>query len=244
MTLRRTLVAAACCCALIAAAIAASVVLGGGDGTPADAATEPTPTPTATVTSTSSPAPRSTADRAELLRTCPARLPATEFDGPAPRPSDDPDWLAFQERMQVAVNTAEKYHRALPRDQQGHPPAFLWAETAVLVQVTRDAEAVRRELQARIGPGVTVRVETVRYSAPELDRLRTAIMAVAQRELAEQWAGIGWTVDNRVELSVEGDVEAARRVVAAHVPDPCSWIVEHGQRAVAAAAAGRYDPVP
>lgn len=131
---------------------------------------------------------------------------------------------ARQERVEPALEIARGYLEKLPADQAGS----LRNDSdngAVVVQVTRDAERVRAELQRRVGDGVTVRVETVRYSQAEIGRIADRIQALKGIPFSSLGRGGG---NGRVDVTVTGDVEKAREALA-KVADPCSFTVEFAE---------------
>ena len=97
------------------------------------------------------------------------------------------------------------------------------ARSAVVVQVTRDAGRVGRDLQERFGGDVRAEVETVRYSTVELERAEETIKGIE----GLVWSGMGTGANGRVEVLVPGDAEAAHALIARSL-DPCMFKVEHG----------------
>jgi len=203
--MRRGTAAAAACTALLAAGLAAC----GDEGAPVSAA----------------PAPPAKPTRAELLATCPAKAPSWEHDGfRPPAGTDDPGFLRLQDSLTRAADIAGRYLATLPADQAGEL-RLDYAGPAVVVQVTRDAEAVRRELRNRIGDGVQAEVETVRYSLAELRRASDTILAIRAAELT----GVGAGANGRVEVQVAKaeDIPATTALIAKSV-DPCMFTVTQG----------------
>jgi len=203
--MRRGTAAAAACTALLAAGLAAC----GDERAPVSAA----------------PAPAGKPTRAELLATCPAKAPAWEPDGlPAPASTDDPGYLRLQDALTRAADLADRYLATLPADQVGEL-RMSYAGPAIVVQVTRDAEAVRRELQKRFGDGVSAEVETVRYSLAELQRASDTILDIPTAKVTS----VGASANGRVEVQVPKaeDIPAATALIAKSV-DPCMFTVTQG----------------
>jgi hypothetical protein len=172
------------------------------------------------------PAGPSPADeRARLLATCPAEAPSwTDVDGPV---GDDPGLAERQAALSRAADVAQAYLSGLPADMTG-AVRLDHHRRAIVVQVTRDGDRVREELQPRLADGVTAVVETVRYSTAELTRAAATIRGLKDLE----WSTIATGgADGRVEVTVPGDVEAARAAITA-VVDPCMVRVRHGGRPV------------
>ena len=168
-----------------------------------------------------SAAPASAAsERARLLASCPAEAPAWEA-GLAPV-TEDAQSIARGEVVDRAVEVAKTYLASLPADQVG----VLRVDAdrlAVVVQVTRDADRVRRDLRQRFGAEVRAEVETVRYSKVELERAEETIRGLKGLE----WNGMGTGANGRVEVQVPGDAAAAQALIARSL-DPCMFTVKHG----------------
>ncbi len=125
-----------------------------------------------------------------------------------------------QNDLEPAVDTARHYLKDLPVDQAGDL-RLDQLHGAVIVQVTRDAEHVREQLQQAVGESATIVVETIRYSKAQL---KEAMKAIGQLEGLE-WVSLGaGGGDGRVEVDVVGDAEDARRRIEA-VVDPCMVLV-------------------
>jgi hypothetical protein len=161
--------------------------------------------------------------RAELLRTCPAKAPSWEDELPPPS-TDGHGEVPQSPAVDRASDVAHAYLDALPADQTGdlrvnHP------DQKVVVQVTRDAERVRRELQERVGDDVRVVVETVRWPKAELERARARMRTLP----GLTWSGLGVSNDNRVEVVVppEMGVREAEALLAKTF-DPCMFTVTEG----------------
>ncbi len=121
-----------------------------------------------------------------------------------------------QEDVQPAVNAARRYLSALPDDQAGELRVDS-AHGAVVVQVTRDAEQVRAELQAEVGDSAGIVVETIRYSQTQLKRAVRAIEELDGIRLVSIGAG---GANGRVDLEVRGDLDDVRRLVS-NVAEAC-----------------------
>jgi hypothetical protein len=203
--MRRGTAAAAACIALLATGLAAC-----GD--------QPAPVSAA-------PEPRATPSRAELLATCPAQAQAWYADKAGEQVTDDPEALRAQEAVTRGADVARQYLAKLPADQVGELRVEP-AGGAVIVQVTRDADRVGRELQQRLGDDVRAQVETVRYSKTELDRAAATIRALPGLEMVS----IGTSANGRVEIEV-AKVEAipATRALIAKAVDPCMFAVTKGE---------------
>ena len=128
-----------------------------------------------------------------------------------------------QERLQETAQTATAYLAELPPEQAG-VVRLDQRRGAVVVQVTRDAERVQRELQERVGTAARVEAETVRYSQAELERVAQRILSLPGLNLSGVSHG---GADGRVDVAVRRDLEQARRWIAA-VADPCSFRVTLG----------------
>jgi hypothetical protein len=128
-----------------------------------------------------------------------------------------------QSQLSAAAAVAAEYLEQLPDDQAGE----LRLDTAhggIVVQVTRDAEQVRVDLQSMVGDDVRVTMEAVRFSQAEL----TLIAARIERLPGLRWNSLGAGNGNgRVEVTVPGDPDEARRLIE-DVADPCSFTVTHG----------------
>jgi hypothetical protein len=139
-----------------------------------------------------------------------------------------------QERLSSVAVTAEEYLDRLPRDQAGEARLDS-ARGAVVVQVTRDADRVRAELQERVGDVALIVIETVRFSKEELKLIARRI----ERLEGLRWTSIGaGGCNGRVDVMVPGDPDEARRLIE-EVADPCSFAVTHGVAAILASAASR-----
>lgn len=128
---------------------------------------------------------------------------------------------AREEAVRPALDIAAGHLATLPSDQAGTVRNDS-DNGAVVVTVTRDAEQVRRDLQAKVGDKVRVKVETIRWSQAELQRIAAKVEGVKGLALT------GWSADaanGRVEVSVERDVEGARKRLAT-IADPCAIHVE------------------
>jgi hypothetical protein len=173
---------------------------------------------------------RPAAERARLLATCPAEAPSwTDVDGPVSL-----DGLAERTAaLDRAATVAEAYLGELPADMTGEV-RLDHNHRAIVVQVTRDAERVRAELQRRFDDDdVTAAVETVRYSKAELAQAAATIRTLPGLESATVSTGGG---DGRVEVAVRGDVGVARTAINRAV-DPCMVKVRRGGHAVPLAPA-------
>jgi hypothetical protein len=129
-----------------------------------------------------------------------------------------------QSELSAAAAIAADYLDALPPDQAGG----LRLDTAhggIVVQVTRDAEGVRAELQSMVGDDVRVTMETVRFSQSELSLIAARIERLPGLRCHSLGAGGG---NGRVDVMVPGDPDEARRLIEA-VADPCSFAVTHGE---------------
>jgi hypothetical protein len=159
-------------------------------------------------------------ERARLLASCPAEAPAWET-GRVPV-TEDAQSIARGRVVDRAAEVARTYLAALPADQVGVLRVDA-ARLAVVVQVTRDADRVRRDLQDRFGAEVRAEVETVRYSKVELERAEETIRGIQGLE----WNGMGTGANARVEVQVPGDAAAAQALIARSL-DPCMFTVKHG----------------
>jgi hypothetical protein len=195
---RRTTAALACGAALIATTAAC----GGDEPAPADVAPQ---------------------GRAELLAACPAQAPSwTEQAGAkaAAPAADDPAYSR-------AVDVATRYLAGLPADQAGELRVDQ-AGRVVVVQVTRDADRVRRELGDRIGDAARVEVETVRWSKSELERATGTVARMPGLDLTSVGAG----ADGRVEVTVpDAAAIPETRAALAKALDPCMVRVTQEDRA-------------
>src|SRR5690349_10253455 len=126
---------------------------------------------------TSSAPTAESGDRAELLATCPARAPEWQDHYPSPSNTDDPTFLRLQEDLDQGAGIAERYLTGLPADQAGEL-RLNYENRSIVVQVTRGAETVRRQLQALLGERARAEVETIRYSKAELDRASATIRGI------------------------------------------------------------------
>jgi len=168
-----------------------------------------------------SPAPASPAsERARLLASCPAEAPAWEAGRPPV--TEDAQSIARGQVVDRAADMAKTYLASLPADQVGVLRVDA-ARLAVVVQVTRDADRVRRDLQERFGADVRAAVETVRYSKVELERAEETIRGIEGLE----WNGMGTGANGRVEVQVPGDPAAAQALIARSL-DRCMFTVKHG----------------
>jgi hypothetical protein len=161
-------------------------------------------------------------ERAQLLATCPAEVRPWYENLPPVTP--DPETIRREEAVKRAAGVAHTYLDRLPADQVG----LLRNEQhrmTVVVQVTRavDAERVRRDLQGRFGDGVRAEVETVRWSNAELERAAETIKNIE----GLTWSGMGAGADGHVEVTVPGDVAAARALIAEKL-DRCMFTVQQG----------------
>lgn len=128
-----------------------------------------------------------------------------------------------QSQLSEAAAIAADYLDGLPGDQAGSV-RLGHAHAAIVVQVTRDAEQVRAELQQQVGDLAVIEMETVRFSAAEL----TLIAARIERLPGLRWSSIGaGGCDGRIDVMVPGDADEARRLIE-EVADPCSFAVTHG----------------
>ena len=207
--MRRGTAAAAACTALLAAGLAAC-------------GNEPAGVSVA-------PSPGASPGRAELLATCPAKAP-TWVHGTFGDPSntDDPAVLRTAETVNRGATVAERFLAGLPADQVGELRVDP-ARATVVVQVTRDAERVGRELQQRLGDDVRAEVETVRWSKAELSRASATIQALPGLE----WTSVGMSGNGRVDVEVAkaAAVPAATALIAKSL-DPCMFTVTQGGPAV------------
>ena len=164
------------------------------------------------------------AGRSELLATCPAKAPAWTDDAPAPAATDDPAFQDRQAQLLRGAQAAQDYLTSLPADQAGGVRIDN-AAGAVVVQVTRDAERVRRELQDRLGDDARAEVETVRWSDTELSRTAEKIRSLPGLE----FSSIGHGANGRVEVEVPTAeaIPAATALIAESV-DPCMFTVTQG----------------
>jgi hypothetical protein len=203
--MRRGTAAAAACTALLATGLAAC-----GD--------QPAPVSAA-------PEPRATPGRAELLATCPAQAsPWVHGRFGDPANTDDPEVLRVAELVNRAATVAERYLAELPADQVGELRVDP-ARTAVIVQVTRDADVVGRELQQRLGDDVRGEVETVRYPKAELERASATIRDLPGLE----WSGVGMSGNGRFDVEVvEAEAIPAAKALIAKSVDPCMFTVTQG----------------
>ena len=177
---------------------------------------------------TAPPAPPTRASRAELLASCPARAPEWQDRYPSPSNTDDPAFLRRQADLDRGAVVAERYLARLPADQSGEL-RLSFQDRAIVVQVTRDAATVRRELQVLLGDTVRAEVETVRFSKAELDRASATIRAIRGLD----WSGVGMAGNGRVEVWVPdaARIPADRALIAKSV-DPCIFRVTQGDRPV------------
>jgi hypothetical protein len=128
-----------------------------------------------------------------------------------------------QGELRAAAAIAAEHLDALPHDQAGEL-RLDHEHGAIVVQVTRDAESVRDEIQSVVGDDVLVTVETVRFSAAELKLIARRITGLP----GLTWASIGAGGGNgRVDVTVPGDPDEARRLIE-QVADPCSFAVTQG----------------
>jgi len=128
--------------------------------------------------------------------------------------------LMVQWRLSAAATIAAEYLDGLPPDQAGEL-RLDHEHGAIVVQVTRDAERVRAELQSIVGDGVLVTVETVRYPQAELKLIARRIAGLS----GLTWSSLGASGGNgRVDVQVPGDPDEARRLIE-EVADPCSFAV-------------------
>jgi hypothetical protein len=161
-------------------------------------------------------------ERARLLATCPAEVRPWYENLPPVTP--DAETMRRQETVKRAAGVAHSYLDRLPVNQVGQLRTEQHRMT-VVVQVTRavDAERVRRDLQDRVGDGVSVEVETVRWSQVELEGAAETIKNIP----GLTWSGMGAGADGHVEVAVPGDVATARALIAEKL-DPCMFTVEQG----------------
>jgi hypothetical protein len=142
-----------------------------------------------------------------------------------------------QGQLRAAAGNAANYLDGLPSDQAGEL-RLDHEHGAIVVQVTRDAEGVRAELQSIVGDGVLVTVETVRFPQAELKLIARRIAGLPGLAWSSLGAGGG---NGRVDVQVPGDPDEARHLIEA-IADPCSFSVTHGESfplpAVGTAVAG------
>jgi hypothetical protein len=144
----------------------------------------------------------------------------------------DEEMSVWQRQAQIneAAAVAQNYLDRLPSDQAGHLRINA-AYDGVVVQVTRDSDQVRAEFQEQIGDVAIVEMETVRFSYAELEGITARIAGI--QEL--RWYSIGPTCESRVDVTVPGDPDEARRLIE-QVADPCSFAVTIGGQPVPASA--------
>jgi hypothetical protein len=198
---------------------AAVLVLGGcgGEDVRVDAGTAP---------------PGGGAGRAEALASCPAAAAGWEERAAPPAASDDPAAARAGEQVAAAAAEASRYLGTLPADQAGGVRVEP-ATRSVVLGVTRGAPEVRRAVQARVGPGVRVRVETVAFSHAALEDAARRIPDIP----GLTWSSVGVDSNGRVVVGVPGDVAAARRLIAETV-DPCMVKVEQEDQPSPATGSG------
>lgn len=126
------------------------------------------------------------------------------------------------QEIQPAVDRVQRYLAELPPDQVGEM-RLDWAKGGLVVQVTRDAGRVQDDLATEVGEAV-VDVETVRYSAGELRELQSRITDLD----VPGWVSSGAGADNRVDVGVHGDVDAAQRLIET-IANPCSFVVSYSE---------------
>lgn len=95
-------------------------------------------------------------ERVRLLAGCPAQAPAWETG--LPPVTQDAHSIARGRVVGRAAEVARRYLASLPADQVGVLRVDA-ARLAVVVQVTRDADRVRRDRQERFGADVRAEVE-------------------------------------------------------------------------------------
>jgi hypothetical protein len=137
-------------------------------------------------------------------------------------------WRRQAQLSGVAV-VAEEYLDGLPPNQAGSVRLDS-ARGAVVVQVTRDAERVRADLQEQVGDVALIVMETVRFSKDELELIVRSIQRLEGLGVNEIGAGGG---NARVDVTVSGDPDEARRLIEA-AADACSFAVTRGVPAVLA----------
>jgi hypothetical protein len=139
-------------------------------------------------------------------------------------PEEESSIWARQEGLQPAIDVARRYLSSLPRDQAGSLRSDA-VHGVVVIQVTRDTDRVRKELQAQIGDGVLLEVERVRFSQAELEQIAARVQALAGLKLS----GIGADGGNdHVDIVLSGDPEQARLLIE-QVADPCSFTLTQGE---------------
>jgi hypothetical protein len=129
----------------------------------------------------------------------------------------------LQEQLSGVAAIAEEYLDRLPGDRAGGVRLDS-ARGAVVVQVTRDADRVRAELQEEVGDVALIVMETVRFSKDELKLIAGRIQRLEGLGVTSIGAGGG---NGRVEVTVSGDPAEARLLIE-EVADPCSFSVTHG----------------
>ena len=130
-----------------------------------------------------------------------------------------------QAQLSEAAAIAEDYLDRLPGDQAGGVRLDS-ARGAVVVQVTRDADRVRAELQEEVGDVAVIVMEIVRFSKDELELIAGRIQRLEGLGVTSIGAGGG---NGRVDVTVSGDPDEARLLIE-EVADPCSFAVTHGSR--------------
>jgi hypothetical protein len=177
-------------------------------------------------------APPGEAGRAAALASCPGTAAGWEEQAAAAPATDDPAAARAGEQVAAAADEASRYLETLPADQAGG----IRVETAtrsVVLGVTRGAPEVRKAVQARVGPGVRVRVETVAYSNATLEDAARRIQDIP----GLTWSSVGVDSNGRVVVGVPGDVEAARRLIAGTVEE-CMVKVEQEDQPSPATGSG------
>ena len=164
--------------------------------------------------------PELIADRAHALATCPAQAPGPWVGSDAREVASD----ARQTRhLGSAIRAARAQFDRLTDAQRGqwwldHP------NNRVVVQVTRNPEAVLAELRERVEDPNSVAVELVRYSRAQLNEWAQQIIAMDDIG----WSSVGFeNPNNRIEVQVRGRADEAWQQIV-RVVEPCAFRVEGG----------------